>query len=227
MATPAQALANKTNAQLSTGPKTEAGKAAVSQNATSHGLSSARFFFLPHENPEEFAALLVALEEEHEAQTPSEKFLITEMARAQWKLTRIEHMEATVLAGIMAASSSPQEPWAAITEKLQNEPGNALKQLDRYAASARRAWHKAVDTLMKYRDAVIDDELTYSRIRANHAEAEVNEIMAAPLPSVPSPEPAPQPDYKSNPMPIDLANELKGHLRRDLLFDPKNDASQM
>ena len=65
---------------------------------------------------------------------------------------------------------------------------------------------------MKYRDAVIDDELAYSRIRANHAEAEVNEIMAAPLPCVPSPEAALQPEYKSNPMPIDLANELKGHL---------------
>jgi hypothetical protein len=147
------------------------------------------------------------------------------MARAQWKLTRIEHMEATVLAGVMAASCRPQEPWAAITDELQNKAGNALKQLDRYAASARRAWHKAVDTLVKYRDAVATDELTYSRVRANLAEAEVNEIMAAPLPCVPAP--APQPEYKSNPMPIDLANELKGHLRRDPLFDPKNDSSQM
>jgi hypothetical protein len=223
MATLAQALANKTNAQLSTGPKTEAGKAAVSQNATSHGLSSTRFFFLPHENPEEFAALLVALEEEHEPQTPTEKFLVTEMARAQWKLTRIEHMEAAVLAGIVAAG--PQDPWAAFATELQNKPNNALAQLDRYAASARRNWHKALDTLIKYRDAVATDELIYSRVRANHAEAEVNEMIAEPLPCVPSP--APQPEYHSKPMPADLACELERHMRRDPLFDPKNDSSQM
>ena len=49
--------------------------------------------------------------------------------------------------------------------------------------------------------------------------------MAAPLPSVPCR--APQPEYKSKPIPADLAFELDRHMRRDPLFDPKNDASQM
>jgi hypothetical protein len=134
-------------------------------------------------------------------------------------------MEAALLAGIMAASPDPQQPWSAVTDELQNKPNSALKQLDRYAASARRAWHKALDALMKYRDAVIDDELAWSRIRRNHAEAEAHELIAEPLPSVPSP--APQPEYKSKPMLLDLACELERHMRRDPLFDPRNDASQM
>ena len=206
MATPAQILANRANAQLSTGPTTAACKAAVSQNATPFGV------FLPHENPEEFAALLASLEDEHAPETPTEKFLVTEMARAQWKLARIEAMEAAVFVS------------ASITELL-NKPNNLPMQLDRYAASARRAWHKALDALVKYRAAVAADDVRYSRVRRNLAQAEVNEIMAAPLPSVPCR--APQPEYKSKPIPADLALELDRHMRRDHLFDPKNDASQM
>ena len=38
MATEAQILANRRNAQKSTGPRTREGKAAVSQNAIKHGL---------------------------------------------------------------------------------------------------------------------------------------------------------------------------------------------
>ena len=40
MSTPAQYAANKANAQRSTGPRTQAGKAAVSTNATTHGATS-------------------------------------------------------------------------------------------------------------------------------------------------------------------------------------------
>ena len=40
MATPAQIAANRANAQSSTGPRTREGKAASSQNALSHGLTT-------------------------------------------------------------------------------------------------------------------------------------------------------------------------------------------
>jgi hypothetical protein len=40
MATEAQILANRLNAQKSTGPQTPEGKAIVSQNAVKHGLSA-------------------------------------------------------------------------------------------------------------------------------------------------------------------------------------------
>ena len=38
MATTAQILANRNNSRKSTGPKTDEGKAAVSQNAVKHGI---------------------------------------------------------------------------------------------------------------------------------------------------------------------------------------------
>jgi hypothetical protein len=57
MATTPQITANQQNAQSSTGPQTEQGKAAVSQNALKHGLT-APFDVLDHEDQDEFDALL-------------------------------------------------------------------------------------------------------------------------------------------------------------------------
>ena len=59
---------------------------------------------------EDFANLLASLEDEYQPETASETFLITEMARAQWKLGRIEAIEAAVLAGWTTDSDDPGPP---------------------------------------------------------------------------------------------------------------------
>src|SRR5215208_4485017 len=97
MATAAQMTANFQNAQASTGPKTEAGKAAVAQNSTRHGLSGHTFVLLPHENPAAFDDLLSGLSYEHQPDTPTESFLVIELARAQWRLERVGAIEAEIL----------------------------------------------------------------------------------------------------------------------------------
>jgi hypothetical protein len=51
---------NRQNAQASTGPKTEEGKAASSQNARTHGLNSAKLF-IPEDAADEFLSLNKAL----------------------------------------------------------------------------------------------------------------------------------------------------------------------
>ena len=192
MATTAQVLANQANARLSTGPKTDAGKAAVSQNATSHGLSSASFTLLPHENPEEFASLLETLNQEY----ASEDFLVTEMARAQWKLRRIDAIETAILAG--AAAADPADPWAAIAQQFQSHTGDALVKLDRYANSARRAWHKSLDTLLKFRAAEEISGVRTSRMERNLSEAAVNRVISAPVPCADLPEiPMPRTNYQT------------------------------
>jgi len=54
MTSEAQVQANRLNAQKSTGPRTEAGRAVVSQNALRHGLFSQEEV-VSWEKPEEFA----------------------------------------------------------------------------------------------------------------------------------------------------------------------------
>ena len=219
MATAPQILANRANSQFSTGPKTDAGKAAVSQNATSHGLSGVTFTLLPHEKREDFEHFVQTLEQEFGPQSPTEEFLVLELARAQWKLDRIDAIEARILSG--AATSDDDDPWAAIARRFQGQTGDALVKLDRYAASARRAWHKSFDTLQKLRAAERLAGERESRIERNLSEAEINRIIAAPVPIA---EPA---ERKTKPMPAHLERELAAHKRRDPLFDPNMDASQM
>jgi hypothetical protein len=56
MATQAQILANRRNAQRSTGPKTAEGKATAAKNATKHGLF-ARYDVVISENQADFDGL--------------------------------------------------------------------------------------------------------------------------------------------------------------------------
>ena len=71
MSTESQIRANRENAQLSTGPKTEAGKATAALNNTRHGLTGA-FRILPTESQSDFDALLAAFREEHKPETVTE-----------------------------------------------------------------------------------------------------------------------------------------------------------
>src|ERR1035441_1515845 len=89
MSSAAQALANRQNATLSSGPKAPEGKEASSKNATRHGLSGI-FRPLPHENPEEFEQLADRVREEFKPEGESENFLVDQMIYARCRLLRIQ-----------------------------------------------------------------------------------------------------------------------------------------
>jgi hypothetical protein len=65
MPTKAQTTANAANAQHSTGPKTDAGKAASSLNHLSHSLTGTAFTVLDWEDQNAFDALFSRLRSEH------------------------------------------------------------------------------------------------------------------------------------------------------------------
>jgi hypothetical protein len=93
MATEKQIGANRLNAQHSTGPKTEEGRAAVRLNGVTHGLT-AETLVLPGESEADFTSLLASYEAEHQPATPSEKALGVQLAMAAWRLRRLYHAEA-------------------------------------------------------------------------------------------------------------------------------------
>ena len=97
MATTAQILANRENAQLSTGPVTDAGRAISSQNRTTHGLArhNGAFQLLATEDPAGFEALKAALLSEHEPSTETESILITTMAESHWLANRAQTLQHT------------------------------------------------------------------------------------------------------------------------------------
>jgi hypothetical protein len=81
-ASAAQIAANRENSTHSTGPRSEIGKAAVSQNRRTHGLLSSVFTVLACENQAEYDLLLKTLIAEHKPENTTECLLVTSMARS-------------------------------------------------------------------------------------------------------------------------------------------------
>ncbi len=93
MASEAQLAANRENAQHSTGPASETGKAASSKNAVRHGLAGHAFVLLEWEHAEDFDRLQQALREEHQPTTPTEQILVEKMAQHYWLSQRAQSLQ--------------------------------------------------------------------------------------------------------------------------------------
>ena len=92
MTTKAQINANRTNAQKSTGPKTDQGKTAASQNSVRHGLL-ARSNVIMSESQEEFDFHRELLFEELAPATPMESILADRIVSLTWRLKRTETLQ--------------------------------------------------------------------------------------------------------------------------------------
>lgn len=223
MASAAQITANRANALHSTGPVSAAGKAAVAQNRATHGLSSRGFFLLPDEDPEEFQALLSAFRDEHQPQGPTEAFLVDELTQSEWRLRRISAIEGSLLSGDVAS----------LADLFRSDSAaQALAKLGRYEARIRRDWYRALGELRALRRD--EERLLGVQVREQQADANAKftsllehvDHRASYRPPEPPPQPAP-PVCQSKPMPAHLEREWMQHRRRDPLFDPRMDASQM
>ena len=85
--------ANRANAQKSTGPKSQSGKAASSRNALKHGLTS-RDLVIPPGHQEEFDDLVASLKQDFVPETPAETVLFQQIVAAVWRLLRCDRVEA-------------------------------------------------------------------------------------------------------------------------------------
>jgi hypothetical protein len=130
MSTDAQTLANQANAQHSTGPATDAGKARVSQNATKLGLFSATAFILPdeHETYDEFCDMYTS---DLAPANALEGTLACEIVQAAWRLRRCTMIEST---------SPSEDATAQDLERLQ-------ASIDRARAAAQRSLHRNMTEL--------------------------------------------------------------------------------
>jgi low affinity Fe/Cu permease len=131
MSSQAQIAANQSNAQLSTGPTSDAGKAVSSQNNFRHGFTGA-FRVVNGEKQEEFDTLLGGLRAEHEPATITETLLVEKMAQSWWLRTR-----ALLLQNTCFVDDSVGQKQLALYL--------------RYQTANERAFHKALNELLKLR----------------------------------------------------------------------------
>ncbi len=96
MATPAQVIANQSNAQLSTGPRSTTGKLASSQNSTTTGLTSAKPFVRPEER-QAFDEFHQALLDELQPQGVTQEHHFALILHAAWNLRRCLEIETEIM----------------------------------------------------------------------------------------------------------------------------------
>ena len=96
MSTEKQKKANRENAKKSTGPRTDEGKARSSKNTIKHGLL-ARDAVMAGEDPAEYDRCFQELEENLFPKNAIEFCLVRQIADSEWRLRRIERLEARPL----------------------------------------------------------------------------------------------------------------------------------
>ena len=139
MLSAAKLAANKTNAQLSTGPSSETGRATSSKNALKSGLFSNSDFVLPGEEPF-YTELDESLRSDLASEGMLENHLVDEIRRAVWRMRRCGEVEAG-----MAITCSET-----LTDAMQNEATAKLQQsVDRARAHSHRLFHRCTAELRK------------------------------------------------------------------------------
>lgn len=131
--TTAQLAANRANAQLSTGPRTESGKAASSQNARSHGLT-ARELVVEPEELDIFAGFVADHRASLQPQGSIEEALFDMILHALWNMRRIRRLETPLLRSMHSPMPDP----------------DATSKLDRYARYYQRferSFHRSLKEL--------------------------------------------------------------------------------
>jgi len=134
---------NRANAQHSTGPRTEEGKAKSSRNRLSSGFAS-NTRFIDGENAEEFDVLLADFMNEHLPSTLTEQVLVEKMAHHQWITLRALRLQAEEL------------------QKFQdNRSEGSLALLIRYQTASERSFYRALNELQKLRKHASKPEIGF------------------------------------------------------------------
>jgi hypothetical protein len=110
----ARLAANLANSQLSTGPRTDAGKAKVSLNAVKTGLTGCTVL-LPSDDAAEYERHILAYEKDFAPAGLQESALVQSLADIAWRLNRIPGLEMAIYASgrIQFADLFEDQPSAA------------------------------------------------------------------------------------------------------------------
>ncbi len=161
MSTAAQAAANQSNAQKSTGSRTPEGKAIASLNNFRHGFTGV-FRVLQWESQAEFDMLHTALREEHRPSTITETVLVDKMAQALWLSKRAAWMQHEIFNAEEPGCDRPQQ----------------LALYIRYQTTNDRAFHRSLNELLRLRAEKRKQEIGFesqSLKQADHTRREAAE----------------------------------------------------
>jgi hypothetical protein len=142
MTSPARIAANRRNAQKSTGPKSEAGKEAVSHNAVKHGLRAQDVVCADEtaRQYEEFAASLIA---DLAPADSVEEQLAQRIVTCTWRLLRMVNAEATMFDSWRMDEDDALQPTESFFSRRFENSNAEMSALSRYEASLDRSLNRA------------------------------------------------------------------------------------
>lgn len=147
----AQLAANRGNAQLSTGPTSDAGKTTSSLNAVKTGLTG-RTVLLPADDAEAYRRHIAAYDAEYKPVGLRECELVQSLADTQWRLNRIPGLESAIyaLGHIEPLSGTVDEPTLLSEAKIQRELTTHLK----YEKSLRNLQLQEARLIRRYKSEI-------------------------------------------------------------------------
>ena len=198
MATPAQIAANRLNAQKSTGPRSDEGKAVSRFNALKHA-ATARSLIIPGEDEAALDELSAAYHEQFQPVGPEETLLVEKIIAADWAQRRMRRLEAQVFNTLIAQQDESEEnPMGAAFIQDCKGP-NALHQIFRRSEAASREWFRSSKDLRKLQAHRV---VLAPPVRAAAPQPPTPRPQPpAPVPTTPAPGPQPQPAASAVPPP--------------------------
>jgi hypothetical protein len=129
----ARLAANRENAQKSTGPVTEEGKAKACLNAVKHGLTGATVMFASAEDAKNYANHVADYRQQFQPVGREESALVQSIADIRWRLATIPVLELGILAMGSAELIDTNAEWA----KPENQTKLALEVRRRHEKELR------------------------------------------------------------------------------------------
>jgi len=154
MSTPAQIAANRANSQLSSGPKSVWKNRRRAQQLPSRPHPFQRILGAAVRIPTQFDQLLAQFQQEHQPETPTEEALVQAMAEHYWLRHRAMRLE--------------ESCFDYTTGQIIDDRKLALYL--RYQTTHERAFHKALNDLLKLRAEKRKAEIGFER--QQHAQAD-------------------------------------------------------
>jgi hypothetical protein len=133
-----QIEANRRNAQLSTGPKTQEGKSRSRRNAVRHGLT-AETVIDALESAEDYAAFEMAVASDFDVRTAVERELVLRLASLLWRLRRATGIES----GLFKIQAEHLLQFRHRTQR--HEPSKPIGKIHRFALVPENGDHQNDD----------------------------------------------------------------------------------
>jgi len=152
MASRQQIAANRNNARLSTGPRTEDGRSAVRGNALKSGIYANRETVLPSEDPTALSALAGEYFEQHNPRTPAQRCLVDSLVSDEWLLRRFRRIEGELLTSACQDVEGRAAERFAIGDAYEQNSAT-LERLQRRINAIRKSYLKTLETLIELQTA--------------------------------------------------------------------------